>query len=216
MGTQRPERRARDGLEEEETMRKANGLALVLMGVLVLPGSLLDQHEQHHAQQQQEKPQQGMMGQGMMGQGHGMAGIGMMSGPGPEAILAQKDALGLSDAQVERLKVLVNEAGEAREKHLQEVWPLHRQAQAALAGDTPDLAAYESAVRTAAEHEVALRVLVARQFQQALDVLSPEQRSNVRYGIRLMHGMMGGGMMGGMMHGGGTARCPMMGEMGMN
>ncbi len=147
------------------------------------------------------------MGQGMMG---------MMSGPGPEIVLMQKDALALSESQVERLQALASEAKEARQEHLQEIQPLHQQAQAALAGDTPDLAAYESALRAAAEHQVALQLQAARQFQQALAVLTPEQRSNLRYGMRLMHGMMSGGMMGGMMQGGGMPGCRMMGATGNN
>ncbi len=100
-------------------MTKSSVFALLLAGGLMLPGTLRAQHAQHHPQGQDQPQQgmmgQGMMGQGMMGQGHGMMGMGMMSAPGPRMILMQKDALGLSESQVERLEALREEVNQARQ-----------------------------------------------------------------------------------------------------
>ncbi len=160
-------------------------------------------------------------GQGMMGM---MGQMGMMAGPGPAFILKQKEALNLSESQVQRLEALQKEQAQAREAHMKEVAPLHKQAVESLQGDKPDLARYESALKKLAEHHVKMQVEAAQLSQTTLEALTPEQRSNVRYGMRLMQEMMGGGMMqggmmmqgGGMMGGGmmGSIPCPMMGEMG--
>ncbi len=202
-------------------------MALLLAGGLAMPEMLSAQsHEQHHPQGQ-ERSQQGMMQQGqgmmgMMGQGHGMLGMmGMAAGPGPGMILRQKEALNLNESQIQRLEALEDQLAEARETHMKEVPPLRTQAMEAVKGEKPDLSNYESALKKLAEHHVRMQVEQARFSQQALDVLTPEQRSNVRFGMHLMREMMGGRMMqggviqGGMMQGGmmGAGGCPMMGEM---
>ncbi len=147
--------------------------------------------------------------------------MGMAAGPGPGMILRQKEALNLNESQIQRLEALEDQLAEARETHMKEVPPLRTQAMEAVKGEKPDLSNYESALKKLAEHHVRMQVEQARFSQQALDVLTPEQRSNVRYGMHLMREMMGGRMMqggviqGGMMQGGmmGAGGCPMMGEM---
>ncbi len=83
----------------------------------------------------------------------------------------------------------------------------------ALKGDEPDFSAYETALKELAGHHVNMQVGMARASQRALEVLSPEQRSNVRYGMRLMREMRSTGMMQGTEMMGG-AECPMMGGKG--
>ncbi|NIW35616.1 MAG: hypothetical protein GWN32_03470, partial [Gemmatimonadetes bacterium] len=181
---------------------KPNVIALLLAGALALPGTLRAQHAQHHPQGQ-DQPQQGMMGQGMMGQGM----MGMMSVPGPGMILMQKDALGLSESQVERLEALREEVNQARQSLMSEMMPLRQQAMEALKGNEPNLSAYESALKEIADRHVNAQVEAARVSQQALAVLTTEQRSSVRYTARLLQDMMGRGMMGAMMQGG-MSGCP--------
>ncbi len=192
---------------------RSNMLALLMAGGLALPGVLPAQSHQQHHPQGQEKPQQAMMlrGQGMMGmrgQGHGMMGMGMMTSPGPSMILKQKEALKLNESQVERLEALQKQLAEARETHMEEIAPLRGQAMEAVKGEKPDLSRYESTLKKLAEHHVRMQLDMARLNQEALNVLTQEQRSNVGYGMHRMGEMMGGGMMqGGMMGAGG---CPMM------
>ncbi len=200
---------------------RSNLLTLLLAGSLTLPGLALAQgeHRAHHPEAQDTTRQRGMMGQGMMmgrgmmgmmGQGHGM--MGMMGGPGPAMILMQEEALNLDDSQVQRLEALQERAVELRETHVEQMQPLRARAMQTVQGEQPDLAEYESALKGLAEHHVKVQVETARLSQQALDVLNPEQRSNVRYGMHLMRGLMQGGMMqGGMM-----GDCPMIGSMGQS
>ncbi len=181
---------------------KRKTVALVVAGVLAFPGLILAQG--HQAQEEQAQP-------GMMGMAQGM--MGMMTCPSPSLILKQKEALSLTESQVERLDAIQKEATEAREAHMGQVRPLHMQAMKALEGDKPDFSAYETALRKLADHHVNMQVGMARASQRALEVLSPEQRSNVRYGMRLTREMRGGGMMQGTEMMGGP-ECPMMGGKG--
>lgn len=70
----------------------------------------------------------------------------------------------------------------------------------ALKGGEPDLASYEAALKKLSGPQIAMQVAMARVSQEALKVLNAEQRSNVRYGMRLMQE---GGMVG-------PGGCPMM------
>lgn len=179
---------------------------------LAFPGTLRGQgHEQHHPQGEEQQPQRGMMMGGQQRMGHDVMGM-MMAGPSPSLILRQKDALNLNESQVQRLEAINKQLTEARQARMREAAPLHEQFTGALEGDKPDLAKYEVALKKLAEHHVAMQVQAARFSLQALDVLTPEQRANVRYGMRLMRGMMGGGMMGGGMGTGGMGM--MQGMMG--
>lgn len=127
----------------------------------------------------------------------------MMGRPGPGLVLSQKDALSLNESQVERLQALEKQVAETREALVQQIPPLQEQAQQALRGANPDLSRYESALEKLAERQVKAQVEAARLSQQALEVLTPEQRSNVRYTMRMQGGMMRGGMTG-------DGGCPMM------
>ena len=173
--------------------------ALLVAGVLAFPGLTLAQGD--HPQGQDEQAGQGMMG--------------MMPCPSASMILKQKEALDLTESQVEGLEAIQKEASEAREAHMGQVRPLHMQVMQALKGDEPDFSAYEAALKELVDHHVNMQVGMARASQRALEVLSAEQRSNVRYGMRLMREMRGREMMqGNEMMGG--AECPMVGGKGTN
>ncbi len=172
-------------------------VALIVTGVLAFPGPILAQGD--HPQRQDEQAGQGMMG--------------MMACPSPSLILRQKEALNLTESQVERLEAIQKEVAEARETDMGQVRPLHMQVMQALEGDEPDFSAYETALKELADHHVNMQVGMARASQRALELLSSEQRSNVRYGMRLMREMRSTGMMQGTEMMGG-AECPMMGGKG--
>ncbi len=135
----------------------------------------------------------GMMrqGMGMMGQAMGMMGQG---GPSAAMILGQKEALGLSGEQVGRLEGVERELGEAREAHRAQMGPLHEQLMEAQQAEAPDLERIEGVLERLAEAHVQGHLQMLRRGQQAMDVLTPEQRANVRYGMRLMGEAMRPGM----------------------
>jgi hypothetical protein len=165
---------------------KMRDFALAIACTLALPGVLRAQeHQQHHGRNQQGQEEQGMM----MGMEHGMMGIMGTMLPGPDFLLEQKDALDLSDEQVQHLNELKSQLSELRQAHMSRVKPLHEQAMDALHGDQPDLAAYKSALEAWADEHVTMQVEIARISQKGLAVLTDTQRSNVRFGMRLMHGM---------------------------
>jgi Spy/CpxP family protein refolding chaperone len=147
----------------------------------------------------------------MMGGKHAGGMMGMMSsfGPSPSLILKQKEALKLTDSQVTQLEAIKEDIGKARAAHMERAQPLKKQLTEVMKGESPDLSKYESALKKMAEEQVKMQVAMARFSQKALNVLNAEQRSNVRYGMHLMRGMMGGGMMKS-----GGQGCPMMGSMG--
>jgi Spy/CpxP family protein refolding chaperone len=192
-------------------MTRHETLALLLVSLLAIPGAALAQG--HHGKGGQQMMDMGQ-GQGMMGAGMTHGGMmGMMSGPTPSQVLRQKEALNLTAPQVERLETIQKEMAEAREAHMTEVMPLREQITKTLEGDKPDLARYEAALEKLADGHVKMHVDMVRFSQQALEVLNAEQRSNMRYGMHLMRGMMGAGAThGGMMATGG---CPSTKQMGM-
>ncbi len=167
---------------------KSRLLALAIACVFVLPGVSRAQRHMHQGQMQQDRMQQGQMQHGMM-MGQGMMGMMGMMQPGPSFLLEQKDALDLSDEQVQRLEELKNELSEFHQAHMSRVGPLHEQAREALHGEQPDLGAYESALKSLADEHVQMQVEMARVSQEAMAVLTETQRSNVHFGLRLMHGM---------------------------
>lgn len=186
--------------QQEKNIMKSSIMAVSLAGILLSSGLVFaQQHSEHHQRPEGPPPQQMMM---QMGEEHAMMGMGMMSGPSPMMILKQREALGLSDAQVERLQSLEEQLEKAHQAHMKEVMPLRHSAMEALKGEQPNLASYEAALKKLSGPHIAMQVELARVSQEALKVLSAEQRSNVRYGMRLMReeGMVGSG------------RCPMMME----
>lgn len=127
-----------------------------------------------------------MMGRGMGGHDHGM----MAGGPGPMMLLHQKEALELSDAQVRELEGLHEEMKSAMETARTEIRPLREELEKVSRAEDPDLGRYESLLQDLADRHVQLRVRMARTHRQAMQVLTDQQRAQVRYGMRLMRQMM--------------------------
>jgi len=135
----------------------------------------------------------GMMGpemMGMMGQGMGMMATG---GPGPAMILRMGDALNLTDEQRSRLEAIQTEYSDSVEPLMSGAREAHQNAAAALEGDSPDIEAYDRALREGADQMVQAHVAMARAAAEARDVLTEEQREGLDGGMQMMQGMMGGG-----------------------
>ncbi len=109
-------------------------------------------------------------------------------------ILGQKEALGLSDEQVGKLEGIEGERGEAHEAHKAQMGPLHQQLMEAQREEAPDLERIEGVLGRVAEAHVQGQLQKLRFGQRAMEVLTPEQRANVRYGMRLMKKKMRSGM----------------------
>lgn len=138
----------------------------------------------------------GMMGQSMMG------GMGTMMGSTPGFILAQKDALGLTAEQTDRIQSLQQQAAQAWQTHMAGMQGLREQMGQLSGSEKPDLDRYQKVMQQMASSGIAMRVQIARLGQEAEKVLTPDQRSKLSYGRQLMgrggmYGMGRGAMMGG-------------------
>jgi len=186
--------------------RTKRGVAVAAAVLLALPAAALAQGGMagHHPGAMGGRGQDAMPG-GMMG---GMMGGGMMMpGPTPGFILAQQDALGLTDEQTTRLDSLRSQVVEARQAHQAMMQGIHQQMGELRQAETPDLDRYRQLMQRMASAAVSMHVRAAKLGQEAEQVLTPDQRSKVRYAMKLMsqHGAMGrGGMMDGGMHGPGA------------
>ena len=90
----------------------------------------------------------GMQGmQGMGGMGDCMA---MMGGPSATMILMHRQDLGLTDAQVQRLRALAARDSTTATPHMRAAMAAHDSAAAVLRAANPDFAAYEARLRHAA------------------------------------------------------------------
>lgn len=141
----------------------------------------------------------GMMARRGAGMGMDMGPMAMMMAPGGAGqILGMAQALQLTDAQTQQLRTLAEQARTATAPHMQAAMQAHHAAMQALEADAPDVAKYETQLREAANHFVEAQVTLARSVAQALAMLTPEQRANVRFASRLEHAGAMRGMMGGM------------------
>lgn len=182
-------------------------IAVVAAIALLIPAALAAQNHQ--------MGQMGMAPGGAMMQGTDMAMMqSMPMRPGPQMLLAQRAALGLSEAQVERLEGLENRLQTALAKHRDEMATLRDQIAGLRESEKLDIGRYEKLLKQAADRRTAMQVERARIGQEAFELLDDQQRSNVRYGMRMqrmtqpgagmrrgdgMSGMMGSGMMNGSM-----------------
>jgi len=179
--------------------RTTRGAALAVAALLALPAAALAQGTAGHHTGAMTTGR-AAMGGGMMG---GTMGGGMMSlGPTPAYILAQQDALGLTETQTARLDSLQGQVAEARQTHHAKMQDIHQQVSKLRQEEMPDLDRYQQLMREMASTGTAMHVRIATLGQEALGVLTPEQRSKVRYAMKLMGpygmtGMMGRGTMGG-------------------
>ncbi|MCO6441719.1 MAG: periplasmic heavy metal sensor [Nitrococcus mobilis] len=130
------------------------------------------------------------MGHHRMGHTHHMHGGGMwgmdMFAYVPKAILFQKDLLGLSDEQVQKIRSIKQEMRKAGGNH-DAIEKIHEQLESAFEGGQFDLATYESALKKAADYAVQARTETARKAQDALQVLNDDQRTRFLYSMQVMH-----------------------------
>ena len=168
-----------------------------------------------------QQPQGGMPGMSMDSTMVGCPTMSAMAA-GPAAALEQRQELGLSADQVDRLEALGKQSADAGGAAMAQMKAVHDQAKAATGGDELDEAAARAAFRRMGELHADMAVAMLKARADTRAVLTPEQRTRLEAlgakGMGMMRGMMGGGMMkggmgmGGMMgmmgHMGG---CPMMG-----
>lgn len=163
-------------------------IAVAAAFALLMPASL--------AAQGHQMGKMGMTPSGMMMQATDMPMMSMPMRPGPRMLLAQREALDLSDAQVERLEKLEDRMQTAVTEHREEMVALRDQLTALPESEELDIGQYETLLEQAADRRIAMQVERARIGQEAFDVLDDQQRSNVRYGMRMQRMMMqpGAGM----------------------
>lgn len=161
----------------------------VVLAVLLAAKPAVAQDHQHPEEQDQADAMMGMMMQMMPGM--------MMASPA--MILRLREPLGLTDEQVRRLEEIQARTHDEHQRHMQAGMQSMREAAGILEADSPDLARYEVLFREGAGHHVPAHLAMARGIVEARAVLTPEQRSNLRFGTRMMQQMMPepmGGMMG--------------------
>lgn len=168
--------------------------AVLLAGAFLVPAGLSAQgHQAHHPETDETRAPSGMMDDGMMGQQSGMMSDRMtMMGSvqaGPRMLLHQRDVLELSEDQIDELEQLEARADELRSSHRSAMASVRERLQELRGSDEMDLDRYESLLREQAELRVEMRVRAAETHRDALEVLTDEQRSNVRYGMRMMRSM---------------------------
>ena len=175
--------------------------AAVAMALAIPTGLTAQGHPmgQDHPMGQMSTPMHGMMQSTDMPMMQMMHSTAMT--PAPRMLLAQREPLKLSDQQVDRLEKLQEQLDTAVAKHHEEMGPLHEQLAGLRTSEEVDVERYEDLLRQAADRHVALHVERARIGEAALQLLDEEQRSNVRYGMRMQRmkqpeaGMMSGGRM---------------------
>jgi uncharacterized membrane protein len=152
------------------------------------------------AQDTQEPP--GMMGQGMgmmqmcsmmsMMGGQGMMGMMDMMPTGPQALLAARAELGLSDEQVAQLEELAEGSSGEHAADMEAAKQARREASQELATEDPDLDSYRRSLEGAAEHMIAAHMTMTKTSIDALTVLTEEQKAEVKHGMSLVGHMMCG------------------------
>lgn len=198
-------------------MRTTTTIAIALAASLVATPLLAQERSEQeekegmsrmHRMVEHHPGMMGMMGHmpmmgGMMGE-KGMHRPRMMSmmiagpGPAPRMLLHMKDALQLSDDQVSRLEEIRTNIQEERKTHTEAARAARKAAHEAMTGEgSPDVDTHEEHLREAADHHVQAHMAMVRAHQQARDVLTEDQRSNVEFFGQMM------GMMGRMMDRGG-------------
>lgn len=107
----------------------------------------------------------------------------------PVAILYQKDLLGLSEQQVQKIRSIYREMRKTDGNH-KAIEQIHQQMAAAFQSGQFDLSAYKSALEKAANYFVQARVQTARYAQEALQVLNKDQRTRFLYSVQVVHSWM--------------------------
>lgn len=169
---------------------------------LLLPASLAAQGQAHHPDSDSTRApgQMGMMSDGMGMQTMGMHGMDMMHSHmqhGPAMLLRQRDALEMSNEQIERLEELEGRVDDLHSSHMSELAPVREQLKALHRSEEFDKDRYEELLQRQANLRVEMMVEMADVHQASFAVLTDEQKSNVRYGMRMMRSMQGDAEMSG-------------------
>lgn len=177
-------------------------MTTALVIALLLPASLAAQGQAHHPDSDSTRApgQMGMMSDGMGMQTTGMHGMGMMHSHmqhGPAMLLRQRDALDLSNEQIERLEELEGRVDDLHSSHMSELAPVREQLKGLHRSEEFDKDRYEELLQRQANLRVEMMVEMADVHQASFAVLTDEQKSNVRYGMRMMRSMQGDAEMSG-------------------
>ena len=186
------------------TMTTGRVLTLVAALLIAAPGLVAQEepeterpHREHRGMMQGMQEMHGMQrmhGQRMHGMHQrGMRGGGMMpmpaGAPGPMLLLRAREALDLTDQQVERIESLHADLREAHGAHMEQARAAQARAREALRGDTPDLDAAEAALEEAAAHRIQAHMTMARGHLRARDVLTEEQRTRLSQALEMMRSL---------------------------
>ena len=129
------------------------------------------------------------------------AGMMEMQGmPSPAMILQLREPLGLTQAQVQRIEAIRDRVEREHQPHMQAAMKAMREADGLLGAAALEQARYEAKLREAANQHVQAHLAMTRGWLEARAVLTPEQRSNLEFGVKVMRQMMQErmqGMMGG-------------------
>ena len=159
---------------------ESKAMTILVTGALLLAAPLL-------AQNPQQQPMMQMDG-GMME---------MMAMPAsPQMILRMREALDLTDQQVQRIEAIQGEMQQGHQPHMHAAMQAMQEAQRLLEADSPDWTRYEAQLREATNHHVQAHVAMARASVDARNVLTAEQRERLGTGMTMMREMMQGGMPG--------------------
>ena len=123
------------------------------------------------------------------GQPAGAGGMMQMM-PGPMIILQLREPLGLTQTQVQRIEAIRDRAQREHEPHMQAAMQTMREADSLLDMPSRDLSRYEAKLKDAANHHVQAHLAMTRGWLEAREVLTPEQRSNLQFGLKVMRQMM--------------------------
>lgn len=119
----------------------------------------------------------GSMGDSTMRPGQRPMGGQMGAMMNDSVMMAQmRSQLDLSDAQAQQLRAIHERACAAAQPHMTMAMQAHQAAMKALAGDNPNLSAYENQLDTGAKHVVKAQVEMAKGMIEFRKSLTPAQR----------------------------------------
>jgi Spy/CpxP family protein refolding chaperone len=152
--------------KEKSKMNKRNMILTAILGVITL-AAVPFVYAQH----------QGMHG-GMHGMHGGMhaGGFGMFS---PEHLAHAKEALGLSDAQVDQLKAIAKDFHAQNAQYHQQLHGGLLQVAQTLINDPNNIAGAQALLDQQNATEATLKTNALQAASKALNVLTPEQRAKV-------------------------------------
>ncbi len=150
------------------------------------------------AMTQEKHPEAGHDMMQMMAMMQGQGGM-MAMDDGPSMILKLKESLELSNDQVQRLTTLQKSSHAAMQPHMMGAMHAMKAGEKLLGGTAPDLKAYETALRDAANHMVLARTGMAKADVEARQVLTAQQRDRLTLAGKIINEMKNGSDKGGMM-----------------